>query len=293
MTTNPLDQPNADEPATSAVVQRENPWLRVLALFGPIVALMAALLVTVGLMRLLPASIDDASDGVRTLLVVVQSLVVCLLAILFCALLLRLHGLRLADVGLRWTSASGAGLLAGLAVGAVVVLMVGLPLSGLGLLRFEGGGGMPWWSLLIIGVAQGFLLQGFPEELLFRGYQMSTLRLRPVAAVLVSSVVFAALHLLSGGGQQSTIERIFYLMMPFGFALAAAALMIVTESLWAAVGVHTGVHVGSMLGGFMGVGNGPHLWLACGLVWTMIGVAILVIAQRQGRFEQVWAGPER
>lgn len=79
--------------------------------------------------------------------------------------------------------------------------------------------------------------------------------------------------------------------MPFGFAVAAGALMILTDSLWAAVGVDAGVHVGSLIGVWFGIGNGPQLWLLCGAVWTVVG--ILIVARRRGLLAAEWPGPQR
>ena len=276
-----------------AAPERPRPPRRVLAVLGPVVALMLATLVPAGLLSLLPEMAEDTPAGTVATVVVAQSLVVCLAAIGLCALLLRWHGLRLRDAGFRWTRVSLPSLLAGLAIGAAVVVAVGLPLTRLGLLRAGEEWGLPWWALVIAGLAQAFVLQGLPEELLFRGYQMTALRLRPVAALLVSSAVFGVLHLLSSGGQVNALERVLYLAMPFGFAVAAGALMIITNSLWAAVGVHAGVHVGSLVGVWLGIGNGPQLWLLCGAVWTAAGVVLLMVARRRGLLAAVWAGPQR
>lgn len=78
--------------------------------------------------------------------------------------------------------------------------------------------------------------------------------------------------------------------MPFGFAIAGGALMIVTDSLWAAVGVHAGVHVESLIGVFLGIGNGPQLWLLCGAVWTLVGILLLAVAHRRGQLTEIWRG---
>lgn len=288
----PCDQPAG--PRTPGPLPRPSRrGLRLLAVVGPVVALLLATFLPAGLMALLPPMTETTPAGAVVVVVVAQSLVVCLVAIVLCAVLLRWHGLRLRDAGFRWTRVSLPSLLAGLAVGAVVVVAVGLPLTRLGLLRAAETPDLPWWALVVAGLAQAVILQGFPEELLFRGYQMTALRLRPVKALLVSSSVFAVLHLLSSGGQVNAVERVLYLAMPFGFAVAAGALMIVTDSLWAAVGVHAGVHVGTLLGLPLGLGNGPGLWVWCGVVWTAIGIALLAVAQRQGRLTLVWSGPQR
>ena len=70
---------------------------------------------------------EDAPAGTVVVAVVLQSLIVCVAGVALCALMLRLHRLRLRDAGLRWTRASLPGLLAGLTVGAVVVVQGGEP----------------------------------------------------------------------------------------------------------------------------------------------------------------------
>lgn len=283
--------PSSPDPAAAAPRRR----LQALAVVGPVVALLLATFIPFGLMQLLlPATDEKTPAGVAVALVVLPSLVVCLGAIGLCAILLRWHGLRLRDAGFRWTGASLPRLLVGLTIGAGVVVAVGVPLTRLGLLRTdEGGVGLPWWAVVIAGLAQAVLLQGLPEELLFRGYQMTALRLRPVAALFVSATVFGLIHLLSNGGQANALERVLYLTFPFGFALTGGALMILTDSLWAAVGVHAGVHVGSLIGVFLGIGDGPQMWVTGGAVWTVIGVALLIVAQRRGRLAGIWRGPQR
>ncbi|MDN5804902.1 MAG: CPBP family intramembrane metalloprotease, partial [Microlunatus sp.] len=239
---------------TDRVSQRSRRWLRVLAIVGPVLALYVAAFLPAGLSMLLPPLSGDASAGVVVVFVVVQSLVVCLIAIGLCAVLVRIHGLRLRDAGLRWTRTSGLSLLLGLAVGAVVLLGVGVLLTAAQVLRPGADFGLPWWALVSAGLAQALFLQGFPEELLFRGYQMTALRARPAVALVISSAVFAVINLRSRGGQENALERVLYLAMPFGFAIAAGALMILTGSLWADVGVHAGLHVGSLIGVLYGLG---------------------------------------
>lgn len=298
-----VDHPSASDASTTAgpPAGREDThhparrisWpLRVLTIVGPVVALLLATLVPAGLMALLPAMADDTPALVVVTVVVAQCLVTCTAAIALGALLLRLHGLRLRDAGFRWTRVSLPSLLTGLVIGAAVPLAVGVPLTRLGLLRPDQGWGLPWWALVIAGLAQAFALQGVPEEVLFRGYQMTALRLRPLAALFISATVFASIHVISQGGQENALERLYYLALPLGFAIAGGALMILTDSLWGAVGVHGGVHVGFLIGTFFGVGNGPQLWLLCGAAWTLVGLVLLVVAHRRGRLAGVWRGPQ-
>lgn len=266
---------------------------RVLAVVGPVVALLVASIVPMILLQLvLPSTAGEGSTGAAVAYVVGASLLVCAAAVGLCALLLRWHGLRLRDAGIRGTRVSLPSLLAGLAIGSAVVIGIGLPLARLGVLRPEEGTGMTGWALVVAGLAQAFVLQGLPEELLFRGYQMTALRLRPVAALFVSAAVFASIHLISNGGQANALERVLYLATPFGFAVAGGALMILTDSLWAAVGVHAGMHVGALVGSFLGIGSGPQMWLLCGVVWTVIGCVLLAVAHRRGRLAGIWRGPQ-
>jgi len=198
--------------------------LHLLILLGPVAALLLANLAIAGLMQVLLPLDLDAPAWILTVIVVGQSAAVCALVVLFCALLLRVQGLRLRDAGLCWTRTSWASLLAGLGVGMAVVLAIGLPLTWSGLLRTSPDFGLPWWGLVIAGLAQAFLLQGLPEELLFRGYQMTALRRRPIVALFISAAVFGVIHLASSGGQQNVLERMLYLVMPFGFAVAGRCL---------------------------------------------------------------------
>lgn len=279
--------------STAGTPGRPGLLLHLLILIGPFVALLLANLLIGGALQLLLPDDPDAPAWILTAIVVAQSAAVCGAVLVFCILMLRAQGLTLRDAGLRWTSASPLSLLAGIGIGAVVVLGVGLPLTWAGALRPTEGYGLPWWGLLIAGLAQAFLLQGFPEELLFRGYQMTALRLRPLAALWISSAVFAVIHLISSGGQQNALEHVLYLAVPFGFAVAGGALMIVLDSLWAAVGVHGGVHVGGLIGLAFGLGSGPAYWVISGLVWTLIGIALLAVAKRQGKLDGLWTGATR
>jgi membrane protease YdiL (CAAX protease family) len=225
-----------------------------------------------------------ASVGIQALVLV--------LAVAGVALVARLDGgRRLRDLGWRWNRRSLPALGLGVLVSALILVAVGVPLTSAGLLRLDdpGIGNEPLWAVLVIGLFRAFVLQGIPEELIFRGYLLTSLRMRPVRAVLVSGLVFGALHLISSGGQQGWGERIMYLALPTGFGFAAGALMLTTRSLWAAVGIHGGLHL--TLLGFallprttlsLPFGDGPALWLLAGLAWTLVAVALMVRLARRG-----------
>lgn len=216
---------------------------------------------------------------------------VLVVAVAGVALVARLDGgRRLRDLGWRWDRRSLPALGLGLLISAVVVVAVGVPLTSAGLLRLDDLGidNEPLWAVLVIGLVRAFVLQGIPEELIFRGYLLTSLRMRPIKAVLVSGLVFGALHLISSGGQQGWGERIMYLALPTGFGFAAGALMLTTRSLWAAVGIHGGLHLMLLVfavlprtGLSIPLGDGPALWLLAGLAWTVVAVMLLIRMTRQ------------
>ncbi len=202
-----------------------------------------------------------------------------LLAIAFVALLARyVDRLRLSDYGLRWNAGALPTLLLGIAISVAVVVPLSLALDSLGLLRPSEGrpDGLSIGLFIVFALAQAFLLQGIPEEVIFRGYLTTTLRNRgPVAAVWISAIVFGILHLISQGGQQSLLEHVLYLAWPFGFGLAAGALCLVTGSVWVAIGIHGGSHVATLVNGLLGAGEGPAAWAGVGILYTLVGLVVL------------------
>jgi len=103
---------------------------------------------------------------------------------------------------------------------------------------------VPLWVVVLLLLGMAFLLQGIPEELLFRGWLMSIVRHRPWLAFWWTTIAFASIHLISDGGQQHWHDYLAYLAIPFGFGALAGALVLLTGSMWVAAGVHAGFHVG-------------------------------------------------
>lgn len=138
--------------------------------------------------------------------------------------------------------------------------------------------------LIVYYLGLAFVQQGIPEELLFRGMLLWSLRERPALAVVVTTLAFTVIHLVSNGGQQSAGEHVLYLALPLGFALLAVGLLLWTGSLWAAVGVHGGFHVGNYLAvGFLPQVDSVTSWLAIGGVQAVIGLVLVVTALRRGK----------
>lgn len=91
--------------------------------------------------------------------------------------------------------------------------------------------------------AKSFVLQGIPEELLYRGWLFSLTRARPFFTVAWTTVAFTIIHLVSEGGQQNLWERIEYLTLPFAMGLLAGAVVLLTGNAWCAAGTHGGMHL--------------------------------------------------
>ena len=89
------------------------------------------------------------------------------------------------------------------------------------------------------------LLQGIPEELLWRGYFQTTAmsRLTPIWAAIWSAVGFGALHFFSLGASATVGENIVKALTAIAFGLVMAALRLVTGSTWAAISYHAFHHI--------------------------------------------------
>ena len=129
-------------------------------------------------------------------------------------------------------------------------------------------------------IRAAFLQQGFPEELVWRGWLFTSLG-GTRAAGIISVVFFTLMHLGSSGGQQNWIDHLIYLAEPFGFAVAAVVALWVSGSTWAAVGVHVGVHMMWIAEMFMHVSlSQPVAWLLKGGMWLVVAAVIWLLARR-------------
>ena len=147
-----------------------------------------------------------------------------------------------AALGLHLNRAGWRGSLAGFGIVAAVVGAATLIAIVSGLTEPPAADGrLPVGTMLLA----AFVVQGFPEELLFRGYLVQSARARlPVGGVVaLSALVFGVPHLLSGSGAQNLGQRLLFLLIPIGFAVIATLLRLRTGSVWPAVAVHAGFHV--------------------------------------------------
>ncbi len=102
-----------------------------------------------------------------------------------------------------------------------------------------------WLIGIVLMIGVSVLLQGVPEEMLWRGYFQTTVaeRLRPWTAAVIGSVGFGSMHLVSIGSGGTWVSKLVYVLMAMGLGLACAGLRVLTGSLWAAAGFHGGMHI--------------------------------------------------
>lgn len=122
------------------------------------------------------------------------------------------------------------GLLLGTAMFSAVVLLA----WGGGALRFEGASAVRHPLTLML-LCLGWMLQGFSEELTFRGWLMMSAGThhKPRTAILISALCFAAAHL---GNDGVSIPACINLTL---FGIAMSLLVLRTDSLWAAAALHS------------------------------------------------------
>ena len=137
----------------------------------------------------------------------------------------------------------------------------------------EDSSGDTWWANMILAFGLGFLLQAIPEEIIFRGWLIPSLG-NTKLAVALSVVTFGVIHIVSQGGQQNLVERFIYLIMPLGFAFAAAIVRLASHSVWAAVGVHGGLHISGTIMFFLPNESSPLQWTLLGVLWVLVGIIV-------------------
>ena len=133
--------------------------------------------------------------------------------------------------------------------------------------------GDTWWANIILAFGLGFLLQAIPEEIIFRGWLIPSLG-NTKLAVALSAVVFGGMHIISQDAQQNLVERFIYLIMPLGFAFAAAIVRLASHSVWAAIGVHGGLHISGTIMFFLPSESSPLQWTLLGVLWALVGTIV-------------------
>lgn len=125
-------------------------------------------------------------------------------------------------------------------------------------------------------LVRSYLLQGIPEELIYRGWLFSTTAERPIFTVVWTTLAFTVPHLFSSGGQQSTTDFLLYLVLPLGMAVLAGAVVVWKKSVWWAAGTHGGMHaVMAVLAIFFPVALDSTAWVTLGVTQLATGLALL------------------
>ena len=225
---------------------------------------------------------DAAEAVISTVATLASSLFVLFLIWL---LVTRLDGGSLSDLRLRVDRRALAWMLAMVVVAAAIAAVMGAVMDLLGIEPVDGGLtdlSLPVIGVLLLGrVNAGFLVQGFPEELVWRGWFFRSLGgTRQSGAISV--IVFTLLHVISNGGQENWVERVLYLASPFSMAVAAVVVAWVSGSTWAAVGVHGGSHMASLVLLAMRTdGNHPVAWVLEGALWLVVAGVVWLLARHR------------
>ncbi len=142
-------------------------------------------------------------------------------------------------------------------------------------------------TIIMIAIST-LLVQGFPEELVFRGYMFRNLgeALPLWATVASSSVIFGSMHVFSNSAATTLGERMLYAVVATGLGLMLAACRTVSNTLWLGIGFHGGYD--AFNGRFTTVHEGAFIpaWLI--LLGVLIAGAMLTIAIRQWRAPLGW-----
>lgn len=151
-------------------------------------------------------------------------------------------------VGLPWRRSAIAEAFLGavIAASAVMVAMAVSVLIGAATWASWPETGEPFGVVVLAILSVSILQQGFPEELLWRGHLWDLLSdsLSPRMVLVLTSVVFGLLHIVSGSGATSIGERLLFIVSVTALMFACGAARVRTGAAWMAVGVHSGFHLG-------------------------------------------------
>lgn len=174
---------------------------------------------------------------------------------------------------LRWTAMLE--IMAGIVLALLIVLASNIASVTLGV-----SGWKNWNSIqaeisfhsLIISFLSIFLVQAFPEELLFRGHLFDTLSYKVSSGMvlLLSSVAFGSIHIFSQSPSEGLGEQLMYVVFATSLGFVLAACRIIRRSIWLPVGLHTGHNM--LWQRFITVDDGPYS------IQLMIVITFIVLA---------------
>jgi membrane protease YdiL (CAAX protease family) len=226
----------------------------------------------------------EGNWGLVTVITMVPFVLMTLTAVFVVWLFMHFLDRRpLWQAGIRVRRQDPAALALGIAVSLVAEFAVSLWATRVGWVPEVGGPGTgsmaPTWVLFVgVVIGQGFLMQGIPEELFYRGYLTQTLGGGRVRRAVIAALVFGSIHIASNGGEGPVLDRIVYCGHAAAFGFAAAALYFATGSLWHIPGFvvprRRGAYVLARRECHLRPGGhrGPGLVPPTGLIVTSVGV---------------------
>jgi len=143
-------------------------------------------------------------------------------------------------------------------------------------------------STIIVIAISTLLVQGFPEELVFRGYMFRNLggTLPLWATVVGTSLIFGSMHVLSDGGADTFGERALYAVSATGFGLMLAACRTLSGTLWLSIGFHGGYN--AFNGRLITIDQDAFVPALLIVLGVLIAAAAFTIAVRQWRAPLDW-----
>ncbi len=127
------------------------------------------------------------------------------------------------------------------------------------------------------------ILQGIPEEVFFRGYLPQTLETTPYKALIISTVLFGVIHLVTG--PKVLPDMFFSVLQPTFFGFAAFAISYSYKSTWGGIGVHAGIHFANGLNEYLEIGYSNTLWFISALSYLVLGLIIILINREKFKEE--------
>jgi membrane protease YdiL (CAAX protease family) len=212
-------------------------------------------------------------------------------------LLLRRHADRRpwSGIGLTLDRAAIPHLLSGIVLATIVTTVTAAATVSLGLADWgwsddatEKSPDQGLATTLIVIAMSTLLVQGFPEELVFRGYMFRNLgaTLPLWATVASSSLIFGSMHVFSSGGATTLGERVLYSVVMTGFGLMLAACRTASGTLWLGIGFHGGYDAFNSHFTTIHQGAFTPAWLI--VLGGLLAGTALTIAVRQWRAPLCW-----
>jgi uncharacterized protein len=185
--------------------------------------------------RYFPAALDPVQ--LTPLRIIAPDLLFCLILAVATWIMSRLEGRRMGEYGLPKSEALGKNFWMGVLIGLLATSTTILSIFSLHGIRFTSAS-IHGAAILTAaaGWALAFLLSGFAEEFLFRGYPLFTLTtgMGFWPSALLLSALFGLVHATNGG------ENILGDVSVVSFGLLLCLFLRRTGNLWCAVGFHLG-----------------------------------------------------